>query len=505
MLVQVLLFALTVKPGWPQQPSDNAQPEWGQVRLDSSDGHLVAEFNWAKQQTLAYVHTGDPVGNWYGSALPGRGFCMRDVSHQCLGAQVLGLAEFNRNMLRRFAASIAESRDWCGFWEIGKDGKPPLIDYRNDQDFWYDLPGNFAVVDACYQVYQWTGDKTYVEDPVFLNFYQRTLNDYIQKWDKDGDGVPESYPQYGDRGLGSFNENPSLHIKVGCDLVSNEYAAYVAYARIQELRGNLVEARRLLAKAEVLRQRFNQNWWNPTWQVYNSMILSDGRMYWESSSTFFPLWNGLIPPGARAAHQLDLVTHLPSPGVMMKEQRDERDTHQSEEDLLPYLPLPGVEETSYLPEIAYRYDRDERAYTILLALADPHQMRREYPEVSFTVIRTAAVGLMGIDPVASSRTVKTLSHLGRETARATLEDIPVFENQITVSHVGLRETTLVNQENQAITWQATFPGRHRRLLLDGKPQTAKVEASLSGRPESYILVEVAASQKRVVRVLNEDK
>jgi hypothetical protein len=430
---------------------------------------------------------------------------MRDVSHQCLGAQVLGLAEFNRNMLHRFAESIAESRDWCGFWEIGKDGKPPLTDYRNDQDFWYNLPGNFAVVDAAYQVYQWTGDRTYIEDPAFLNFYQRTLNDYIQKWDRGGDGIPESNPRYGDRGLGSFDENPSLHIKIGCDLVSNEYAAYIAYARIQELRGNAAEARRLLAKAEVLRQRFNQNWWNPTWQVYNSMMLSDGRMYFETSSSFFPLWSGLIPPGDRAEHQLDLVTHLPSPGVFLQAERDERDARQSEEDLRPRLPLPGVEEMSYIPEIAYRYGRDERGYTILLALTDPHQMRREYPEIAFTVIRTVAVGLMGVAPEASSRSVKTRSHLSSETAWATLENIPVFEGRITLSHVGLTQTTLFNHENEAIKWQATFAGRHPRLLLDGTPQPAEVEAGPSGRPESRIWVHVAAGEKRVVRVANEDK
>ena len=504
-LLQVLALALAVRPAWSKPPTDTAQPRWGQMRLDSSDSRLRAAFDWAKQQALAYVHTGDPVGDWYDAALPGRGFCMRDVSHQCIGAQVLGLAEFNRNMLHKFAASIAESRDWAGFWEIGKDGKPPLLDYRNDEDFWYNLPGNFVVVDAAYQSYQWTGDKTYLEDPVFLNLYQRTLNDYIQKWDRDGDGIPESYPQYGDRGLGSFDENPSLHIKIGCDLISCEYAAYVAYARIQELRGDPTEAGLLRAKAQALRQRFEQNWWDPTWQVYNSMMLSDGRMYFETSSSFFPLWSGLIPSGDRAEHQLDLVSHLPSPGVFLQEQRDERDAHQREEDLLPHLPLPGVEETSYIPEIAYRYGRDERGYTILLALADPKLLRREYPEISFTVIRTIAVGLMGIAPEASTRTVKTLSHLGRETAWARLENIPVFENHISVAHLGLTETTLFNQEHAAIQWQAAFPGRHPRLLLDGKPQPATVAAGPSGRLESCIWVQVAAGQKRGVQVANEDK
>jgi hypothetical protein len=54
-------------------------------------------------------------------------------------------------MLRRFAASISASRDWCGFWEINKDGFPAPIDYRDDPHFWYCLPANFDVMAACYR------------------------------------------------------------------------------------------------------------------------------------------------------------------------------------------------------------------------------------------------------------------------------------------------------------------------------------------------------------------
>jgi hypothetical protein len=60
---------------------------------------------------------------------------MRDVSHQSAGAAVLGLAGHTRNMLHRFAASISQSRDWAGFWEINKDGFPAPADYQDDQLF----------------------------------------------------------------------------------------------------------------------------------------------------------------------------------------------------------------------------------------------------------------------------------------------------------------------------------------------------------------------------------
>src|SRR5215471_13472225 len=65
----------------------------GQLDFDTSDANLNTAFAWARRQALAYAFRGDPVGDWYEAALPGRqAFCMRDVSHQAMGAHALGLA-----------------------------------------------------------------------------------------------------------------------------------------------------------------------------------------------------------------------------------------------------------------------------------------------------------------------------------------------------------------------------------------------------------------------------
>jgi hypothetical protein len=454
--------------------SSPSQHEWGHVSLESSDKTLVDGFNWAKSQALAYVFTGDPVGDWYEAALPGRSaFCMRDVCHQSIGAQVLGLAAFNHNMLRKFALSIAASRDWCGFLEIDKYDRPAPVDYKSDTDFWYNLPANFDVLNACYRVYLWTGDRTYIEDPVFINFYQRALDDYIRKWDKDGDGIPESYPQYRSRGIGSYNEQSKTHIKVGCDLVASEYAAYAAYSQIARLRNDTVEADTCAQKAARLRGVFDENWWDKTWEVFYTALLSDGSMDFQQSSSSFPLWFGIIPPGVKLRHELDLVTHLPTT---------------------------GVEEMSYIPEIAYRHGRDERAYTILLALMDPGLKRREYPEVSFSVIRTIAVGLMGIEPDAPEGTVTTRPHLTQATAWVKIRDVPVFRNEISLFHRGCGSSTFVNQKGPAIKWKATFPGRVANLIVDGKALPSKIEEDPAGQPESYVIVDVSPGQQMTVRV-----
>src|SRR5882762_3630834 len=85
------------------------------VRFSSSDTALENAFSWAKAMALHYkAAPGDAVGPWYESALPPRfAFCMRDVSHQCIGAEILGMHRENRNMFTKFIRNISASKDWC--------------------------------------------------------------------------------------------------------------------------------------------------------------------------------------------------------------------------------------------------------------------------------------------------------------------------------------------------------------------------------------------------------
>ena len=96
-----------------------------QVNFTSSDKDMERAFNWAKEMALHYKgDNNDPVGYWYEAALPSRfAFCMRDVSHQSIGAEILGLSKENLNMFSLFAKNISASKDWCSYWEINKMGK----------------------------------------------------------------------------------------------------------------------------------------------------------------------------------------------------------------------------------------------------------------------------------------------------------------------------------------------------------------------------------------------
>jgi hypothetical protein len=167
--------------GWTPFGSAQHAPVTSTLDFESSDPALLQAFQWAKAQALVYAHPeSEPIGAWYEAALPGRdSFCMRDVSHQTTGAAALGLYSANHNMLKRFAASVAAERDWAGYWEIDRTGRPSTADYVNDSDFWYNLPANFDLLDAVVRMWRWTGDESYWKDPEFERFFQATANAYI--------------------------------------------------------------------------------------------------------------------------------------------------------------------------------------------------------------------------------------------------------------------------------------------------------------------------------------
>jgi len=403
----------------------------GKITFTSDDTTLVKGFEWAKKQTLAYVNRGnDPVGHWYEAALPGRSaFCMRDVSHQLVGAQMLGLADINKNLLTKFVSVIAESRDWCGYWEIDKWNHPAPVDYKNDQDFWYNLPANFDILDACLRAYQWTGDTAYLNDPIFIRYYEATLNDYVKRWDPDGDGLMEGTKTGPSRrGLSSYNEEKFG--KVGVDLLAGQFVGYRDYATMLKLRGLKGQAADYTGRAEKMRTHLNTVWWDSKAGLYHHYIQQDGTWLDDKQMMSFLLrWD--VVPAERAAPVLD--------------------------HLLSVYQQSGVEMNTYYPLEFYRYGKPDKAYALLVRLMSPELKRREYPEVSYAVLETLAMGLMGIQPDAASRSVTTTARLALATKWVELSDMPLFDGTITVRHEGATTSTLANHTREAITWHARGP------------------------------------------------
>jgi hypothetical protein len=458
-----------------------AVPPASAVALRSSDPKLAAAFAWAKAQALDYAFPaaahGDPVGDWYEAALPSRfAFCMRDVSHQAAGAQVLGLGAFNLNMLRKFASGLAASRQFCSYWEIDKWNRPAPVDYKSDADFWYNLPANFDVLDACWRQYRWTGNAAYLDEPAFRDFYERSVTSYIAAWDNDGDGVPDHRRADGNRGLGSYNEERHAdQTAIGADLLAVEARAFRSYAMLLRQRGGTEKAAGLEARAAALQDLYYGKWWNPKLGKFADLMLEGGELVYDDLfwSGVFPLYFGFLKPGP------------------------ERDALVAR---LAGREADGIEIESYLPEIFYRFGRDDAAYGEILKLSDPAKMRREYPEVPFALVGAVATGTMGISPDAARRVVGTRSRLTAATARAELAGVPVFGNVIEVRHDGRTRSALTNVSGPALTWRAEFDGTWPTLFVDGKKVDAALGTDEAGRPVSSVTVAVPPGKTASVSV-----
>lgn len=443
------------------------------LTLTSSNAALVAGFDWAKTQALAYVYRGDAVGDWYEAALPGReAFCMRDVAHQSTGAQLLGLADCNYNMLHRFAENISASKDWCTYWEINRYNQPCPADYQSDAHFWYNLPANFDLLHSCYRQYLWTGDRRYLDDPIFGFFYDKSVDDYVARWDRDGDGIPDHRPSDGIRGIGTYNEVVP-HPRVGGDLIAAQYAAYLTYANIQELQGNQPVAERFRTKAQALQQLYYNTWWDEAAGRFASFRLQDGTLHagYHGVPNFFPLYFDLIPPSRQRDHALADV--LQNAG-------------------------PNVEERAYLPELFYHYGQHEAAFAQLMAQLAPAYERRDYPEVSFCAIGSIGAGLLGISPDAPTRTVTTAPRLPTAVDWVELAHIPVFDTLLTIHHQGLDQTTLYHEQGEPIRWRACFPGSPPTLTVNGVQQPAEQGFDKAGHPVSWVVVAVSQGTEQMV-------
>jgi hypothetical protein len=449
--------------------------------MSSSSDKLVEVFRWARSQAMAYAFDdGDPVGPWYEAVEPGReGFCIRDTCHQALGAQALGLARFNLNMLRRFAENVSDSRDWCSYWEIDRYNRPAPVDYENDAAFWYNLPANFDLVDCCFRMYVWTGDRTYVEDPVLLNLYDRTVNDYVERWGLGLDQIMnrprllnmrgiydanKKFPQA--RGIPGYDEGEHEFV-VGLDVLVTQRAAYLAYAHIEEVRGNAERAQEFLAKAAALEALIKNKWWNKTGQCFYQRLTADHKL------------EGCGPkPGDETPGRADRT-----PGL------DWRTDVAADAGGLP----PG-------------FASDDEVSRLL----DLSRARLEYPEVSFSRVGDLVTNLMGVtlefrSPLEAAVdggwvevTVRTISGLGTGPglgtgiAWAELRNLPIRAGEVTVRHDGTAKTTLTNRRGPALIWRAAFAGPHESLFVNGQPMAAQAETTAGGQVISSVRVAVGA-------------
>lgn len=448
------------------------------VTFKSSDPALQLAFERAKSMALSYKgDSKDPVGPWYEAALPSRSaFCMRDVSHQSIGAEILGLHKENKNMLSLFAKNISESKDWCSYWEINKYGKPAPEDYRNDKEFWYNLNSNFDVIFACWRLYLWTGDEAYIKNPEFENFFEKSSTKYIERWTLEANSLltrPE-FPNapvpfnikddfHKCRGLASYSEGiPGL--KMGVDLVAAIYRGLHTYSSILKEKGDFVKADFFEKKAAEYQKQIEQIWWDKSASSYNVIYTADGK-FSKDSGELFLLWFEALTDANRIEKTIEHIISGKS----------------------------NVENTSYLPFILYKYGYENKAYDYILFLTAPETKRREYPEVSYSVIEGIIHGCMGIEPNASKKTITTL-YRGKKESTSEVDNLALLNTEIFVKHEN-QTTTLHNKGKNLIQWRAMFQGNHNSVFIDNKKVASTHEKDNKGNSYTFVETIVNAGQK----------
>ncbi|MBB2147578.1 trehalase family glycosidase [Pedobacter gandavensis] len=419
------------------------------VTFKSSDPALQTAFVRAKEMALSYKgKPADPVGPWYESALPPRSaFCMRDVAHQSIGGEILGLQKENKNMFRHFAKGISASKDWCSFWEMNHLGNPAPEDYRNDKAFWYNLNANFDLITASWKLYLWTGDEEYIKGAEFANFHEKSVTKFIDSWVLQADSlltrpthpnapvpfnVKDAFNRC--RGLPSYSEGVP-NIKMGVDLVAALYSGLTSYANMLDLKGESKKAKLYREKAATYQKNIDALWWNDTASRYNTFYSDDHKFGLDEGETFL-LWFDALKAGERKDKT---IQHLLSNNW-------------------------NVENLSYFPLIMYQNGHADKAYDYMLHLTDPSTKRREYPEVSFGVVKGFTEGLMGMEADARLNRISTL-YRGKSGSNSELKDVPVLNTLVTIKHDGNKKSILTNNGAKKILWQAKFINDQGKLVV----------------------------------------
>jgi len=462
-----------------------------EVTFKSNNTGLNQAFNWAKNKALSFAHDGsDPVGYWYEAALPNReAFCMRDVSHQAIGAEILGLSKHNANMFQKFAENISAEKDYCSYWEINRYNKPAPVDYENDRDFWYNLPANFDVIYNAHRLYNWTGDKNYLENPAFKKFYSLSMNEYVDHWDLGHDEITSrdramhsnDASRFGiNRGIPTYNEGGRGETMLGIDLSASIIAAYKAYSAMLKNSGETAEADKYLQKAKQEQKFLDEFWWDQSKQEYRSI------QYADKTFDYF-----MVENNQAYLHYLLYYNAIDDQAKIKKLTEDYRASYQK---LI-------VELKSYLPIIFYENGYSKLATEMIIDLCSPENKRRDYPENSFTIIEHVTRGLMGIEVDASLKKVSTLSRLEAENDWAEMNDIPLLSNKISVKHIGKSKTVFTNRTGSPVTWSAGMPGNHAFVYVNGKKKKS-TKLNSNGLESSCYEVMVKAGEAVTVSVNN---
>ncbi|MGW4649280.1 hypothetical protein [Kitasatospora sp. NPDC004289] len=480
----------------------------------SSDPRVVEMFDWAKRKANSWVllagstgpvnvdennrfGTGTAVyGPSYWAGYANRsGYYSRDMAHQVVGAQVLGLTAENRTMLRSFAASATEAHKYYPVWAHNFDtGTYLSIDYRRPDLFVREVPAPFELVEKAAQAYRWSGDKSYVEDEVFWDFYRHTTEEFVALHDQakpnGGVAVAEGTGKGIFSGTASYNEQGNEKLAEAGDGIAAQYQAYLGLAALARGKGDTALAARAEQQAAALKQYFNSEWSGAGSGADMVRAYSlDGTAFkgWGLENSWFMPMKRIIEAGPRNEAYLDYV-----------------DAQAAGPD-----GPSNIEAFTYLPDTFFANNRNDAAWKWMKYVYDQRDVQHvnasqgpngDYPEVSFTLVGQTVSGLLGLEPDAPNRRLTTQSRLPAGMDWLQVDDIPVGKDRIGLRQDGVNRSTLTNHSaSRTYTWEARFAGSHPTLSVDGVARKAQTKVE-HGVTYTYLTVKVAAGQTVSVAV-----
>ncbi|MEV6126465.1 hypothetical protein AB0M05_06515 [Streptomyces violaceusniger] len=482
--------------------------------ISSSDPRIVEMFTWSKRKANSWVQlpgttgplnvdenhrSGTGTGTygpayWAGYAHRSA-YYSRDFAHQLGGAAVLGLGAENKAMLRSYAASATAEHRYYPVWSLNFDtGTAHAIDYHGPDDFVREVPATFELVEKANEAYRWSGDRAYLDDTAFWDYYRHATEEFVDLHDGTKDNgkvkVAEGTGKGIFAGAASYNEEGDEHLAEAGDGIAAQYQAYRALAELARDKGDRALAAASAARAERLKEYFNATWSGSGSGA--SMVRAyrtDGTALtgWGKENSWFMPMKGIIDPGPRNDAYLDYI--------------DEQASGSGR-------PV-NIEALTYLPDTFFRHNRADTAWKWMRHIYDQrntqHTVTRQgpngdYPEVSFTLLSQTVQGLMGVAPDAPRRSLTTQSRLPSGMDWLKLDQLRIGKNTFSLRHDGTTSSTLAHTSGgAAYTWEARFPGRHGRITVDGKRRTARTK-TVDGVTYTYAVVSVAPGMSRTVRV-----
>ncbi|WP_054010834.1 hypothetical protein [Arthrobacter sp. ERGS1:01] len=430
------------------------------VRIESDSAELTEIFEWAKLTAAESVYDDGATGPLdVSEAHPGpyrqvpyrasyragyahrSGYYQRDFVHQAVGAQLLGWARQNEDMLKSLLATATAEHGGWPVWALNFDGETPLaIDYRSPQEFVREVPAIFEMVELVHVLYRWTGDTLLLEH---RDFWRNTLGGFLADHDTQRpNGVAEGSGLGIFQGAASYNEHPTAHFREAGDAFGAQYAATLHAAALELACGEPEAAALFERTGQELAAYFRDTWSRGKADVVVNGWTVDGEPVteWGRETTFFMPMKGLLAGDPRSEQLLADIDRLCAD---------------------PVGAPANIEALTYVPDLFLRHGDANTAWRwirhIYARRNDPHVVPQQglngsYPEVSFTLVAQIISGLLGVQPNAAGNVVTTRTSLPHGVERLEAFDIPFGAGTIDVGVSGGTQW-LYNGTGSPLEWR----------------------------------------------------